>query len=265
MGIIGTGAGVVNADRLYVTAMPTQGGNTYLNLYHVEGDTEGEDNHDAPALFSMINARFYSKNPLVLPDKPAELGRDARGLDSMSTYTCPFEGVDITEPSCPTALTFENKNGTYQGNNVLAFFYDNAKDPADPNFSTDPNWVYSGITLDAQEAGKTPATSYVTVPVQNGLSNIMQVKYFPPEDVNFDGNVNMADFAALAAYWGVTFKEGIYPRTAYSPTDTPQVYTDINNNGTVDLEDLVRLSGKWMFEKPAYEIDAYDPINPPLE
>lgn len=88
----------------------------------------------------------------------------------------------------------------------------------------------------------------------------MQVKYFPPEDVNFDGNVNMHDFAQLSQYWQTTFKEGVYPRTAYSPTDHPEVQVDINNNGTVDLEDLAALSYKWLWQKPAYDLDAYDPI-----
>jgi hypothetical protein len=250
------GVGVANADYYYLKINLESGNSShYVFCAHKAGDQENISIQDVPALSSPTpGINFYSNNPLN-SSPYNKLFVDARPVDSLSTFTLPCEGEDLTEPNVPASIYFENKLGS-ETNNVLAFFYDNVAETGQ-----DPNWVYSGVTLDAQEAGKTPSVSYVTVPVKNGLSNIMQVKFFPPEDVNFSGTVDLSDFSALASNWQIIF--GTNVRTAHSPTDHPEFYCDINKDGSVGLADLVLLSQKWLWEKPVYAIDAYDPINPP--
>ncbi len=235
----------------------------YVFLKHLDGFHEGYDNigggdvsYNEPPQSEKI--LFYSKNDLTMPLIPdGKLTRDVRSVGSTSTFTLPFEGENLITPPVDTTLYFENRLAP-EANNAIAFFYNNAKGPEDPTFSTDPNWVYSGTVIDAQEAGKTPTVSYVTVLVQNGLSNIMQLKFFPPEDVNFSGTVDMSDFSALASNWQTIY--GTNVRTASSPTDHPEYYTDINKDGTEDILDLAELCSCWLWEKPVYEIDQYDPI-----
>jgi len=227
---------------------------------HQTGTSEGADNSDRFYLDPLTDKKihFYSWNPLTMPITDGRLKVDARPIDSMSTYTCYFAGENLDSGEVVNDnLSFGNYN-TSDPSNVIAFFYNNSKDPNDPTFTSEPNWVYSGVTLDAQEAGKNPGVSPVSVLVRNGLSNVMQVKFFKPSDVNFSGKTDLEDFSIVSSQFGKI----INPRTAYSPVDDPNNYADVNRNGSVGLEDVAIVAEDWLFQKPAYEIDQYNPDIP---
>ena len=42
-------------------------------------------------------------------------------------------------------------------------------------------------------------------------------------------------------------------------------FADIDNDGYVGISDLAKLGTFWLSQKPTYEIDQYDPINPSTE
>jgi hypothetical protein len=247
----------VNADRLKVNfTSPHNSGETWL--YHVSGDDEGWDLDDSlyTTPTGASHVRLYSEN-LLIPEGPynGRIQNDFRPLDSMSTYTCPIEGEGITDPNAPADISFDTNSGDYQGNNVIANFYKNTT-PQDPNAT----WVHTGDTIDAKLAGDDPSTSYATLPVVNGKSHLMQVSYHIPEDVNFDGKVDMQDYAKVAVNWENT--EQFPARTPTSPRDEPHLYADINDDGYVDLADVAQMSAYWLSSKDSYAIDCYDPINP---
>ena len=267
VGIVGSVflVGNANADRLKICTNNTKPEltNPIVSLYHIEGDSEGWDTHDSTYMNGPNEKEilFYAKNPVVAQTHPLQdprfeiLDRDVRPLDSKSTYTCYFEGenLDNTEN---VDVRFENNSGDYQGNNVIAKFYDNA------GTDSDPNWVDSGTAVDVIEAIKNPSVYYATVPVKNGLSNIVQVSYFDSADTDFSGKVDFKDFNKVAGNWGRFCISEWNPRGVYSVTDNKDVYADINRDGYVGVNDLGALGEKWLDEKPSYEVDQYDPINP---
>jgi len=243
---------------LYISAKSRLGTSTVL-CRHISGAQESADNFDVPYIGPLGDEKvhFYSWNPLTMPTTNARLQTDARPHDSMSTYKLVFEGENLGGPmnGVEPCIYFANIGDTAR-NNILASIYDLRYDREFGRYYWE---LYE--TYDAKEAAKYPSESMTSCFVENRLSGLIEIKYFVPEDVNFDNKVDLNDFAQLSQYWGTTFDPET--RDIYAPLMIPEVYTDINNDGKVGLEDLAALSEYWLWQKPVYEIDSYDPIDAP--
>ena len=148
-----------------------------------------------------------------------------------------------------TKLYLEEKNVTAgTPNQIKVKFLDNTgyenrnvilKQDTATDYSVDPN-TYD--LWDITNGGTT--TAYINLP---SITNPVDGKVYATwdtistncADINFDGKVDMRDFAKFAPYWKTS---------GHSGADNWANFADITQDGTVDEQDLAYIAGNWLAE-----------------
>ena len=209
-----------------VTNAPIVSEVSYLYNLHKEGSLEGNDGSDTDFNDNGQKVKFYSRNSLCFPDK---LQKDSRPLESMTTYSNEFDGVNLTAPT-DVDITYWT-NGGFEGKNVISRLTDGSDSTIE---------VYDAKQLAINHPY--PASAF-TIQVDNGITKKLKTEFHASADLNIDGKVDMKDFAILSKNWG----NSVTHTDVYDENN----FADINRDGTVDVSDLATLANQWLYVKPA--------------
>ena len=211
---VSTGVNTSSVYMKHVTGA-TEGWDNSLDVSYLEGPTPIMDN--------------YSKTTIPGHER---LKRDARPPESMTTYTIENSGRGLSgTENADLEFTVETSSGenNFENKNIIGVL--------ERHIVPSPSELY-----DIKHLANTSTT--IPIEVENGLSNTLYVEFYAKSDLNFDGIVNMGDFAILANNWART---GI---TEYNPTTCPGNYADINRDGNIDVDDLAEMCEQWLNVKP---------------
>jgi len=234
LGRIGAGllglVGLVNnanaEDKLCIIAEnQTTNQTTTIYNYHKEGTLEGNDGNDSTLLdnplYSKIN--LYSRNTLCSPDR---LKKDVRPLESMTTFSNEFEGVNLSGP-VDVNVTYWTNEG-FNNVNVISRL-------------TDGNDNTLGI-YDAKQLASHYPNSVLTIPVNNGITKKLKTEFYATADLDINGQVNIDDLLILQRNW---LRNNVTQTEIYNPDN----YSDINRDNEVNLIDFAKMSNQWLNSK----------------
>lgn len=214
-----------SVDELYIIGdVASTGQQVYVQNEHDNGATEAYDvGKDSQFLEGPLasHVNFYSNNPSSTPNR---LSADVRGLESMTTYSNEFEGVNLAAPTNIDLIFYTN--GGFPEINIVQRLTDVADNTIE---------IYDAKTL----ASHYPNSPF-SITVDNGITRKLKTEFYATADINIDGKVDLTDFAFISKNWAKSVSQAdIY---------NPDSFSDINRDGTVDIIDLCQMAAQWLEE-----------------